>query len=789
VIRAGAGIFGRCRLTRLHGFVWHVKLKPRHTDVPPKAYTRISSFQQPMYRYLGIYIQGAYLSGTLLWIVFLFSLSWTPLAVAEDSSSERFLPGNEDAPWQITAESITYKAEGIIVAEGEVVIHQTDQTLYAQKATYNVNTGIAEVSGDVRFEYGKDIFTGKQGTFHLKNQTGKIDNARLFLAENHFYITGEVVEKIGPDTYLIKNCEVTTCDGAKPDWSISAVEMEVTIEGYGTVKHASFRIREKPVLYLPYLIFPAKTKRQSGLLPPRIGSSTLNGVDVELPFFWAISDQTDASFYQRYMSKRGYMQGLEFRYVADENSEGTVLFDILSRDKKDKDLNDPDDAEITPFSRTNDTRYWLRSKADQDLPLDITTRLDIDYVSDQDYLREFETFVYGFEARPDLVEEFGRPLEDKRHPFRTSRVRFSRDQDAYSIQAASSYSQTVGNPDAEDKTAQPLAGLSFTFLPEKVMKSPLQLTLNSNYDYIWRETGPKGHSLSVTPELAMPLWFGRHLEFEPFFRYTYDLLWSDGDVESTDRQTKSVYEAGGNLITNLERMYDIDWRSAKRLKHQIRPILSYNYLVPQDKEDASPWFVATDAEERTNRIAFSIENFLDARLETKKGDVQYRQWATLTLTQGYDIDEARRDTKPGEDRRPFEPLSASMRVQPFAGIDFLGTAKWDHYDHKITSADVSLVLTVKRSGDRRDYFKFDYQFDEAGQESINYWIDVNLAHGFSAGTSLKRDLDANENVSNSYWLGYQSQCWGVKLATRFEDDETEVSLLFNLLGLGDFKAR
>jgi LPS-assembly protein len=320
------------------------------------------------------------------------------------------------------------------------------------------------------------------------------------------------------------------------------------------------------------------------------------------------------------------------------------------------------------------------------------------------------------------------------------------------------------------------------------MKSPVYLTLNSNYDYVWREEGPKGHGVSITPKLTMPLWFGDYLEFEPLLRYTYDLQWFDGDTEGTDHQSKRVYEAGGRLITNLERTYDIGWRSAKRLKHQIRPILSYSYLVPQDKEDESPWFEPIDAEERTNRIALSIENFLDARLENQKGDVKYRQWATLTLSQGYDIDEARRDTKPGEDRKPFEPFIASMRVQPFAGIDFLGTAEWDHYDHEITSADVSLVLTINRSGGRKDYFKFDYQFDEADQESLNYWIDVNLIHGFSAGTSLRRDLDADENVSNSYWLGYESQCWGIKLVTEFEDDETEVTLLFNLLGLGDFKA-
>ena len=134
--------------------------------------------------------------------------------------------------------------------------------------------------------------------------------------------------------------------------------------------------------------------------------------------------------------------------------------------------------------------------------------------------------------------------------------------------------------------------------------------------------------------------------------------------------------------------------------------------------------------------------------------MKYRQWVTLTLSQGFDIEEARRDAKSGEDRRPFEPFKASLRVQPFAGIDFVGNAEWDHYDHQVTQADLSLELSIDRAGGRKDSIKFDYALDENNEESLNYWMDVNLLYGFSAGTSLERNLKTGENVSNSYWPGY-----------------------------------
>src|SRR5262249_17361244 len=56
---------------------------------------------------------------------------------------------------------------------------------------------------------------------------------------------------------------------------------------------ATFRINDVPVLYFPYLPFPANTDRQTGLLMPRIGYSNRRGLVYEQPFFWAIDKSSD----------------------------------------------------------------------------------------------------------------------------------------------------------------------------------------------------------------------------------------------------------------------------------------------------------------------------------------------------------------------------------------------------------------------------------------------------------------------------------------------------------------
>ncbi|RLC28717.1 MAG: hypothetical protein DRH37_09030 [Deltaproteobacteria bacterium] len=720
-------------------------------------------------------------------VCFLIALSLSPVLAGYclaggDLRKGRF-QGQGDEPWNITARRMSYDDKrGLYEAEGDVVISRSDQALYARKASYNTKTGIAELEGDIRMETPGEILTGEKGVFDFRNQTGKIFHARLLLKDNRFRVRGDLMEKLGKDTYLVKGCHITTCDGPNPAWSITGSEVRVTVEKYGTVKNAVFRVRNAPVLYVPYMIFPAGNKRKTGLLLPGVGHSTRNGADVEVPFYWAVSNQVDATFYQRYLSKRGYMQGTEFRYVTGRNSKGVLLFDILS-DRDKKGLNDSDDVGISPYPRTNRTRYWARARADQDLPAGFAARLNADYVSDQDYMNEFLAGGSGFKSRTDLGDESGRPVEERRSPIRTSALRVSRDGEAYSLQARGSYYQLPGNP-ARHRTDEPLGGVSFSLLPERIPVIPAFFSMESDYDYVWNEDEEKGHRLSVSPEIRIPLKFAPFMEVEPSIRYTLTPQRVDDGDGGTDTQSLKTYETGIQLSTSLDRIYDTDIGNAGKLKHRIRPIVSYTYRGFRNGSSPDPWFEPAAEQGRANRVTLAIENFLDARLEDDKGDVSYRQWVKFTLSQAYSIYEKRRD-QPGVDKEPFEPLQGVLTVTPFPQCNFFADVRWDHYDHRFNYADLSLELTVDRSGDREDRFHLDYLYDRNNHENINLWVDVNLFYGFSAGGSLERDLDLNEGISNRYWVQYRRQCWGIKVGAEKDNGNTSVMIEFQLLGLGN----
>src|SRR5205823_5045489 len=80
-----------------------------------------------------------------------------------------------------------------------------------------------------------------------------------------------------------------------PSWSIAGRQTDITLQGKGIVRHMTFRVKDVPVFYFPYFVFPANTQRESGFLIPRIGYSNRRGYQYEQPFFWAISKSTDAT--------------------------------------------------------------------------------------------------------------------------------------------------------------------------------------------------------------------------------------------------------------------------------------------------------------------------------------------------------------------------------------------------------------------------------------------------------------------------------------------------------------
>jgi len=657
--------------------------------------------------------------------------------------------------------------------------------LSADTALYDNESGTVTAEGDVRLETesSDDVLECRKGVFNLKDQTGEILDGVLYLSENNFHIRGALIQKAANETYRVEDFILTTCDNEAPSWSITGSEINVVMEGYGKFKNAAFRIKNVPVFYLPYMIFPAKTKRQTGLLLPQFDNSDLNGYGIEIPFFWAISDHADATLYERYVDKRGFMQGLEFRYTSGKDAKGELLLDVLMDRIEEKDLADLYQAEITPFERNNQGRYWLRGRLDQDLFHSATVRLDLDLVSDHDYLREFAGEYIGFEGRPNLADDFGRPIEERYSSFRRSAVRINRDGEDYSLQGSGYYYQTHKEQGGEDLT-QPLAGVLYSLLPKKVKQLPFFFNADMEYNYLWRNKDFAGHSLSVNPEISYPRQLGDYLRLDSSVSYTANLTsYYVTRGGARDNLTKNAYQAKAGLSTVLERIFAVGGEGVARLKHKVTPIIAYEYRVIPDNEMKSPWFDPVDSGSKINRISLSVENLLDASLSDENGGVSYRQWARFDITQRYDLDVLQRNDIKDEDKEVWEPLLATLILRPLKGLDLKGTTAWDHYKDRFSTMVLSANLSDRRAGGTNDVYYIDYVKSIDNHKSLNLRANVKLIDGFSAGGLLNRALDLKYNIHQSLWLKYQAQCWSIKLGVEKEDADRKIIWNFELMGL------
>jgi len=280
--------------------------------------------------------------------------------------------------------------------------------------------------------------------------------------------------------------------------------------------------------------------------------------------------------------------------------------------------------------------------------------------------------------------------------------------------------------------------------------------------------------------LHFPFWFKDMIEFEPWFIYDYTGEIIDRETGKNTYQSKNAYETGARVSAKIERAFNINWKNAKQLTHYMWPELKYRYKENMGNSKYRPWFEPIDSESDVNELNFSLKNFLDAKLVDNKGNIHYRQWAHLTLTQGYDF----KGYGDNGDRH-FTPLYMNLVATPFQNMDFRGYFKWDHYDTEIISALFSANLSMPRTGGRNDTYKLDYIYQKDNRESLEGYFDINLAYGFSFGSQFALEMRSDTTVSNSYWLRYDSQCWAVVFKVERQDEQNSFGIGFHLLGLGD----
>ena len=683
-----------------------------------------------------------------------FFFPWLlPQVDAQEFSLKKPEPSSH--PIRIQADHIIYdRTEDSYLAEGKVEVWEGNRKLAADRVFLNGRTNEAEAIGNVILVQGEDVLRSARMKINLETNLGIIIQGSLFLKEQNFYLRGEEIEKLGEDTYRVRRGNFTTCEGESPAWRFTGKETLVTLEEYASVWGATFEVKNIPLFYSPYLIFPVKTKRQSGFLLPRVGFSDIGGLEVDNAYFWAISKNMDATFYLDVGTIRGVGEGLEYRYIRQRESQGRVYgYHIRETDAY-------REKRTEPLDRSPDRWQW-------DLQHE-------EYFNPTMFAR---MRIWGFSDR-QYFKDYGLTVEDRSREQAYSFVSLTKNWERFSLFGEARY--TVDLRQEEKTTLQNYPLINFVGMRQPVWGSALYFSMDSSYGYFWREQGDVGHRLDLYPRLSLPLRWG-------FFEITPDLgaretvyRSRNGTEETSSRE---LWDFKTTVATEISRIFDVGMRKISRLKHVIRPEITYAYVPDVDQRKIPGYDVPAP---QANAISYGITQRLIGKVEEGPGKTRYHEFAYFKLSQTYDFFEANREVIPGSAlRQPFGVINSEIKVR---WLQYIKVENITVYDPN-KSGFLSSYTLADLSDFRGDGLQLEHTWIKGAQDQINANLRIRLLPSLDVSFGTRYSGLDRQTLETAYGLNYRHQCWNVDLsyverpAIAGQPAEKKVMVMFNLAGV------
>lgn len=657
----------------------------------------------------------------------------------------RLQAANDQLPVRLEADQLNYDQQlGAYRARGNVLLQRGGYTLRSDEMDYDAAHDTALARGHVHLDAPEGVMDGRELTLHLESGLGTVTDGRLLLHDNNFRISGSQIVRTGERSFFVEDARFTTCNAAPPPWQFGASSVAVTVGGYARSRNTVFYLSGLPVLYSPYLTFPVKTERESGLLTPSFGYSRRRGFQSDLAWYWVIARNQDATFYLDYLSHLGIGKGLEYRYVFDHDNQGEARLYHVSG------------------IRNADSRYAIDWQHGGDLPGKVRLTADVEYVSSRDYFSDFG----------QVAEEYNKDQVQ-------STVAAARQWGPLNVTGQLKYTKDLQQNN--ELTLQRLPEIKFNLLRQRFGSSAFYYDVEGSGTRFWRRTGLTGDRMIVRPSLSADWLPGDYLEIEPEVGYTGRAYWtsSEGPGEETD----GIYDLSTRVSTRVARVFDVAGVRLKKLRHSIEPDVTYKF-IPDDDQSNLPLFDAADRIPATNLISYGITNRLTGRLQDAEEALPtYQEYLYLRLSQEFDLRESRRDLTSADDvRTPFSAIRAEARVQPtpHSHLDLDMRYDANHDAQRITSltadgglsdgAGNGIDLTYSYSWDSLEYLKGHLQLAWLRPVYLDYQNRYDL-----------RDSTLLEHVLG---IEYRGQCGSLFLTYRDRLEDREILLSFSLSGIG-----
>jgi LPS-assembly protein len=531
------------------------------------------------------------------------------------------------------------KAGSIYHLRGKAEIDYRTYTLQADEITYNSDTGESELQGHMVLEGGPydEHVEASHGTYNIQTEVGKFYDVTgtvgfkgrrsqyVLTSSNPFAFTGKIVEKNGPDRYLVRQGTVTTCHLPRPKWQFHAREMSVDVDSTAKMHDSEFTLMGIPVFYFPYVAHPVQQTRQSGLLIPGLGNSSTKGYIAGDSVYWVLNRSADLTLGAEYYSKRGWAQQGTFRMRPSESSYVWFSYSgVVDRGIQ--------TGGIVQNQGGEDARFQA------DHPFGTVRGVaNVDYLS---------SFVY----RIAFTDVYAQAIDSEVK----SQIFLSNTTDGFHFSALAERYQNFDVCVPETGTNSGCTAITSTELirilhmpsffvgseERQLSTTPLYWSFDSAAEGLQRRqlgfrTAALVGRFDLAPTIAMPLqWRGWSMRPAVTLRdtaYTQTIN-PVTDTASNDVLNRKSLEASFDLqAPAMEKVFERPWRRRK-WKHVIEPRMRYDYVNGISNFADVVRFDSTDVLTNTNEIEYGVVNRIYAkRLDPNTSDCDVQAMSTLNV--------------------------------------------------------------------------------------------------------------------------------------------------------------
>lgn len=651
---------------------------------------------------------------------------------------------------------------------GHAAIHQAGESLFADKISFERDTKIVHATGNAVFVGKGALIQGSEMHFNLETRTGTIADGRV--STDQFTLSGERINKLGQDRFQAHNADYSTCKDCPQSWTLTAGDVDLQLDGYAYLTNVTAKVMDAPGFWIPYMIVPIKTQRQTGLLIPRFGF-TNEGATFVQPFFWAISRSFDMTFGFGAYGGRGRRIEWEGRYALSRGQGQANFYHLNDRTFRDY-------LESSGYTNNKEgfssSRWGLKAEQTQELPFGIQEKLRIIDVSDSLYLLKvgdlpgngeaYLTSDLSFSHETDKVSSFVAvkryrniltPLSEDPRAFDTKTVQVfpqaeitTNDKSYFdgSLVAGLSLGATNFTRQRGFFDRDPFGGPVASGTPFRPGQDPIREAVRVHANPSLYSTFRVADVVSVVPRAN-------------YRQYFYDF---NGNTSSLSRGYLNLEM---DISTQFEKVYDRDPESEfPKVKHLIRPLINYS-VIPLRHVPRHPF---TDQIEyaRTNGFTgYTFDNEDVVPLESTLNNANYFAPKGHAISYGFTTQLARKRKLPaGTGAKPTYSYDQPVEWSAGQSLNLRELRKNPDDPRPLSRFYSLLTASFDRLNGYSDFYYIPYQPITEDTSRFVYSLGMNWNLAKSAG----RVLAFERNVGASYSFNRsnnQSQTQSMRLST------------------------